>query len=219
VNNTFTVNLGKSPSVYEVAPREGLRFEYNSGNQFPWGGRACASALNIVCEPDVNATEPELSSNSSIADLNQKCLVEFTMYSKYACPVCRSVDVAYVEGECINGRKTRSYYSITKCLGSENLEKEVIVECSPEVVVKSQTVILSLILAFIILGGTIAAVVFLVVKNRRLHHDYMVLSQTTVPLDDRRSAEEDNFPPNKQQDNVSPSSSFVIEDQPVKLEQ
>jgi hypothetical protein len=83
-------------------------------------------------------------------------------------------------------------------------------------------VIIVVVLAFIILGGTIAAVVFLVVRNRKLHHDYMILSQSTVPMDDRRTSME-NFPPSKSPGDSSPTqdnaSSFVIEDQPVKLEE
>lgn len=58
-------------------------------------------------------------------------------------------------------------------------------ECSAEVTVKSQTVLISVVLAFLILGCTIAAVAFLIWKNRKLHHDYMILSQSTVPLDNR----------------------------------
>ena len=77
----------------------------------------------------------------------------------------------------------RSYYTINKCLLQNSLTSIPIV-CSPEVTIKSQTILISVLLALLLFGITVAVVIYLVVRNRKLQHDYMMLSQS-VPLDSK----------------------------------
>jgi len=191
-NSTFTVNMGKAPSITEISPRGGLRFNYAYGSQFPWSRSVqCTSSLILMCEKDQTFSGPTFTPVTSVDDLNSNCHTELVFRTKYACPMCKTTDFASFDTSCEDGVKQRAWYvKSSDCYGGEPLPAPEEIECGPEVTLQKNTVIVVVVLSFAILAGAAAGLIVLYLRNKRLHNDYNMLVGQNVPMDTKESASE-----------------------------
>jgi len=180
-------SLGKTITFTELyPPGSGLLFNVSYGDVVQ--GSSCTSVVQLLCDTTAsNAGSPVLS-DSGIASFNstylQKCRLNLTWRTKYACALCTMSDYEYVDGDCSNGQQTRTYYQVNLlCSGGTPRPPNVQMTCAQTVSVHQGTIVAVSVIGGIVLAAALAGVAFLYYRNRKLYASYSQLKQN-IPLDE-----------------------------------
>jgi len=180
-------NMGKVMAITELVNSTGLVLSYTEGLQFPFGFRAglkCSSQLTLRCDPSVDVEGPMLDPSFNASTIDATCHIKLLMRSRFACLKCTEDDLDVHVTDCKDGQQTKFYAFRRLCSGGMALPEPEIVECSPEVVVKSNTVIILIVVIIIFFLGVVGGFGFLVFRNRQLYEKYTQLANRDVPMEE-----------------------------------
>jgi hypothetical protein len=174
-NITYTADfVSFSPNV--KSPKDGFLATYSRSES-----NQCIGTVRFLCDPLEQLGVGSLSYDSSLV-CGQTAVV---WRSRLACRKCAIADYRAEDSECVNSKKTTTFYWVTDmCNGGVTLPEPVTSSCtSPEqqAEYKKWAVVGGCVAALaLVVGGIIIGVLFW--HNRRIYKKYKQLAVTDAPM-------------------------------------